>query len=100
MHDFLAKYKRCKERTVLCTVEPESLVKLLVRISERIKIIYITIIFVSSLVPRPLYMIKYRWALAALSWLTLLGCLICPFEQPKQLHGHLPGNGHLPEALQ
>ena len=38
-----------KERTVLYTVEPESWVKLLVRIRERIMTVCITIIFVSVL---------------------------------------------------
>ena len=40
---------RYKERTVLYTVEPESWVKLLVRIRERIMTVCITIIFVSVL---------------------------------------------------
>ena len=31
---FQAKYKRYKERTVLCTVEPECWVKLLLRIRD------------------------------------------------------------------
>ena len=44
---FQAKYERYYG---LCTVEPESWVKLLVRIRKRIKIIYITIVFVSVLI--------------------------------------------------
>ena len=45
-------YKRYKEITVLhvCTVEPDSWLKLLVSIRERKNIIYITITFVSVLV--------------------------------------------------
>ena len=41
--------------------------------------------------------------LAVLSWLTLPGHLLgsgrFPFEQPKQLHGHLPGSGGLSGIL-
>ena len=42
-----AKYKRYLG---LCTVEPESWVKLLIRIRERIEILHITIVFVSVIV--------------------------------------------------
>ena len=44
---FQVKYKRYQG---LCTVEPESWVKLLVRTRERIESVYITIVFVSVLV--------------------------------------------------
>ena len=44
---FWAKYKRYKG---LCIVKPEGWVKLLIRIRERIKIVYITIVFISALV--------------------------------------------------
>ena len=78
-----AKYKRYQG---LRTVEPESQVKLLVRIRERTEIIYITIVFVSVFI---------GFIIAASSWLTLPGHFPgsghFPFEQPKQLiHGHLP----------
>ena len=69
LHDFLgevqAQYKRYQG---LCTVtfEPESWVKLLVRIRESIEIVYITIVFVSVLV---------SFVLAVLSWLMLPGRL-------------------------
>ena len=48
------------------TVEPESWVKLLVRIRERIEIIYITIVFVSVLVcfVIPMILAHVTWALA------------------------------------
>ena len=55
-----AKYKRYKG---LCKVEPESWVKLLVRIRDRIEIVYTTIIFVSILV---------GFVIAALSWLWVI----------------------------
>ena len=42
-----AKYKRCYN---LCTIEPESWVKPLIRIRERIEIVYITIVFLSVLI--------------------------------------------------
>ena len=42
-----AKYKRYYD---LCTVEPESWVKLLIRIRERSEIVYITIVFLSVLI--------------------------------------------------
>ena len=43
------KYKRYMYKG-LCTVEPESRVKLFIRNRERINIVYITIVFVSVLV--------------------------------------------------
>ena len=55
------------------TIEPESWLKLLFRIRERIDIVYIIIIFVSVLV---------GFVIAPLSWL--------------MLPGHLPGSEHLP----
>ena len=86
-----AKYKRYKG---VCTVEPESWVKLLVRIRENIEVVYITIIFVRVLV---------GFVIAALSWLKLPGCSPgsgrFPFKRPTQLHGRLPGSGRLPGTL-
>ena len=59
-----AKYKRCQG---LCTtVEPESWVKLLVKIRERVEIIYIIIVFVSVLIGFVIAVIlaHVTWALA------------------------------------
>ena len=47
MYKIQLKYKRYKG---LCTDEPESWVKLLIRIRERIEVLHITIVFVSVIV--------------------------------------------------
>ena len=71
-HDFLGKVQEIQGPM---SVELESWVKLLIRIRERIEIVYI---FVSVLI---------GFIIAMLSWLTLPGCLPksgrIPFEQPK-----------------
>ena len=83
MHDFIGKVQEIHVHVISCTVEPESWVKLLVRIRGRIEIVYINIVFVSALVD---------FAIAVLSWLMLPGpgrlpgSRRFPFEQPKKLH--------------
>ena len=85
-----AKYKRYWG---LCTVEPESRVKLLVRIRERIEIVYITIVFVSVLVGFVIIviLIHVTWALAWEWALSIRTARTVTWALIREGSGHLLG---------
>ena len=87
-------YKRYQD--LVCTVEPEIWVKLLIRIRERIEmmIVYITIIFVSVLVGFIIAVLiilaHITWALAW-EWAVSIGTAKTVTWALTRGSGHLPG---------